>query len=99
VLGRRYLRNEPNPQPLSRHEAAAELRAIDPDGGWTCKAVEHRAKDVRLRLSARGVPGLTAKEVPSPIGNQLNDNLLRELLRSSTLGPADLARLDDWADR
>jgi hypothetical protein len=98
VLGQRYLRNEPNPQPLSRHEAAAELRAIDPDGGWTYKTVEHRATDVRMRLSARGVTGLTAKEVPTPIGNQLNHNLLRELLRSSTLGPMDLARLDEWAD-
>jgi hypothetical protein len=98
VLGQRYLRNEPNPQPLTRHEAAAELRAIDPDGRWTYKTVEHRAKAVRARLSARGVAGLTAKEAPSPIGNQLNDNLVRELLRSSTLGPDDLARLDDWAD-
>lgn len=98
VLGRRYLRNELNPQPLTRHEAAEELRAIDPDGGWTYKTVEHRAKEVRNRLSARGVPGLIAKEVPAPIGNQLNHNLIRELIRSGTLGPADLARLDDWAD-
>ncbi|OLT11335.1 hypothetical protein BJF78_26985 [Pseudonocardia sp. CNS-139] len=98
VLGRRYLRNEPNAQPLARQEAAEELTQLDPDGGWTYKRVEHRANDVRKRLSARGVPGLTAKEVPSPIGNQLNHNLLVELVRSGTLGPADLARLDDWAD-
>lgn len=98
VLARRYLRNEPNPQPLPRREAAEELRAVDPDGGWTYRIVEHRAKEVRSRLSARGVPGLTAGEVPPPIGNQLNHNLIRELIRSSTLGPADLARLDDWAD-
>jgi hypothetical protein len=39
-----------------------------------------------------------AKEVAQPIGNQLNDNLLRELLRTGTLTPADLALLDDWAD-
>jgi hypothetical protein len=44
------------------------------------------------------VAGLRAIEVPTPIGNQLNDNLLRELLRTGTLEPADLTRLDDWAD-
>jgi hypothetical protein len=98
VLGQRYLRNEPNPQPLTRHEAASELQAIDPNGGWTHKKVERTVAEVRNRLSARGIAGLRASEVPSPIGNQLNDNLLRELLRTGTLEPADLTRLDDWAD-
>lgn len=98
VLGQRYLRNEPNPQPLTRHEAATVLAEIDPGGRWNHKKVERRATDVRERLSARGVRGLRASEVLTPIGNQLNDNLLRELLRTGTLVPTDLARLDDWAD-
>jgi hypothetical protein len=98
VLGQRYLRNEPNAQPLTRQAAAEELDALDPTGGWTHRRVEHRVSDVRKRLSARGVAGLTEEEVGRPLGNQLNDNLFRELLRTGTLGPADLARLDDWAD-
>jgi hypothetical protein len=98
VIGQCYLRNEPNPQPLARHHAARELAAIDPDGGWTHKTVEHRVRQVRERLSARGVAGLKAEEVREPIGNQISENLLRELLRTATLVPTDLARLDDWAD-
>jgi hypothetical protein len=98
VMGQRYLRNEPNPQPLGRREAAMELAEIDPEGRWTIKRVENRANAVRQRLSKRGVPGLVATEVHPPIGNQLNDNLVRELLRTGTLTPADLALLDDWAD-
>lgn len=49
---------------------------------------------VRQRLSGRGVRGLLAAEVPAPVGNQLNDNLIRELVRTTTLVPTDLARLD-----
>ncbi|MFC4949160.1 FHA domain-containing protein [Pseudonocardia sp. GCM10023141] len=94
VLGQRYLRNQPNPQPLSRRDAAAELTALDPGAGWTYKKVEHHVKDVRERMARRGVSGLRAEEVPSPIGNQLNENLIRELIRTSTLQPGDLTRLD-----
>jgi hypothetical protein len=39
-----------------------------------------------------------ASEVSRPIGNQLNDHLIRELIRSATLVPTDLQRLDDWAE-
>jgi hypothetical protein len=98
VLGQRYLRHEPSPQPLSWSEAAAMLAQLDPDGGWRTKSVEHRIVKVRQRLHRHGVFGLVASEVPRPIGNQLNDHLIRELIRSATLVPTDLHRLDDWAD-
>lgn len=32
------------------------------------------------------------------MGNQLNDNLVRELIRTGTLTPTDLHRLDAWAE-
>jgi hypothetical protein len=98
VLGQRYLRYEPSPQPLAWSEAAATLAQLDPDGGWRTKSVEHRIAKVRQRLHRHGVAGLVASEVRKPIGNQLNDNLIRELIRSATLVPTDLHRLDDWAD-
>lgn len=39
--------------------------------------------------------GLTKAEVGEPVGNALNDNLLRELVLSTTLVPPDLGLLDD----
>lgn len=98
VLAQRYLRHEPNPQPLAWSEAAAVLAQLDPDGGWRTKSVEHRVVKVRHRLHRHGVPGLVASEVTRPLGNQLNDQLIRELIRSATLVPTDLQRLDEWAD-
>lgn len=94
VLGQRYLRHEPNPQPLSWQDAAAELQLVDPDGGWTSKRVEHKVARLRQRLSSRGVYGLVTGEVSRPVGNQLNDNLIRELVTSATLMPTDLHRID-----
>jgi hypothetical protein len=41
----------------------------------------------------RGVSGLTREESGEPVGSALNDNLLRELLLSTTLVPPDLALL------
>jgi hypothetical protein len=49
---------------------------------------------VRSRLSKSGVAGLTREEVGEPVGNKLNDNLLRELLLSTTLVPPDLRLLE-----
>jgi hypothetical protein len=49
---------------------------------------------VRTRLAKDGVAGLTREEVGEPVGNVLNDNLMRELLLSTTLVPPDLALLD-----
>lgn len=98
VLGRRYLRREPDPQPLSWRDAAAELADLDPDGGWTQKSVERRVARLRERLSGAGMSRVLGHEVTPPLGNQLNHNLLTELIRSATLTHVDLARLDAWTD-
>ncbi|MBE1468324.1 FHA domain-containing protein [Kibdelosporangium phytohabitans] len=94
ALGQRYLRHDPGAQPLTWQQAADLLAELDKATGWTAKKVEHRVKTVREALSRDGVPGLTREEVGEPVGNALNDNLLRELLRSTTLVPKDLALLD-----
>ena len=94
VLGQRYLLHEANPQPVSRQHVAEVLDELQPDAGWSVKRVEHMVADVRARLSAAGVHGLLREEVGEPVGNALNDNLLRELVLSTTLVPPDLALLD-----
>ena len=95
VLGQRYLLHELRPQPLSWKDAADELAELQPYAGWTARRVEHVVVGVRTKLSQNGVSGLTRKEIGEPVGNALNDNLMRELLLSTTLVPPDLALLDD----
>jgi hypothetical protein len=94
VLGRRYLLHEPRPQPLTWRQTAAELAQSQPQAGWTDKRVEHLVNGVRTRLSRDGVPWLTREELGEPVGNALNDNLIRALLASTTLVPMDLALID-----
>jgi hypothetical protein len=95
TLGQRYLRHEPNPLPLPWEEVAAQLVEIQPHANWTKKTATHRVSNVRLRLAAAGVPNLTESDVPRPVGNTLNHNLLMELLTSTTLVPPDLNLLGD----
>ncbi|MBB4688379.1 FHA domain-containing protein [Amycolatopsis jiangsuensis] len=94
VLGQRYLLHESNPQPISRQHAAEILADLQPEVNWRAKRVEHVVAEVRARLSARGVHGLVRDEVGEPVGNALTDNLLRELVLSTTLVPTDLVMLD-----
>lgn len=94
VLGQRYLRHEPHPQPLSWKDTVGELARLEPAAGWTEAQLRHLTADVRGRLSGAGVSGLTEEEVGRPVGNALNDNLLRELLTSTSLVPRDLDALD-----
>ncbi|GAA1341199.1 FHA domain-containing protein [Saccharothrix algeriensis] len=94
VLGQRYLLHEAGPQPVSRQQAAEVLAELQPEANWSVKRVEHMVHDVRARLSAQGVHGLRRDEVGEPVGNALNENLLRELVLSTTLVPPDLALLD-----
>ncbi|ARQ69731.1 hypothetical protein [Streptomyces marincola] len=94
VLGQRYLLHEACPQPLTWKQAAAQLRALRPAGGWTVPVLAHMVARVRERLSRAGVFGLVEAEVQQPVGNALNDNLIRELMMSTTLVPPDLAALD-----
>ena len=76
-------------------EAAAMFAELQPDAGWTPKRVEHAVTAIRTRMSKGGVPGLTREEVGEPVGNALNDNLIRELVLSTTLVPPDLELLGD----
>ncbi|MFB9907259.1 FHA domain-containing protein [Allokutzneria oryzae] len=94
VLGQRYLLHEAFPRPLSWEQTAELLDELQPEAGWTAKQVAHKVTAVRNRLSREGVPGLTREEVGEPVGNTLNDNLIKELVLSTTLIPPDLARLD-----
>ncbi|MBF6175152.1 hypothetical protein [Nocardia blacklockiae] len=76
-------------------QATARLLAqLEPDAGWKRRRVEELVTAVRQRLSRLGVPGLTADEVPQPIGNMLNHNLIQQLMQSGTLVPRDLALID-----
>ncbi|MFE0249378.1 FHA domain-containing protein [Streptomyces sp. NPDC059010] len=95
ALGRRYLLHEPRPQPLTWRQTAALLTDVQPGMTWTDKRVEHLINGVRLRLSRDGVSGLTREEVGEPVGNALNDHLIRALLTSTTLVPMDLVLIDD----
>ena len=94
VVGQRYLLHEEQPLPIARQQACLQLEELQPDTGWTVKKLDHTISDVRTRLSRAGVSGLTREEVGEPVGNTLNDNLLRELVLSTTLVPTDLALLD-----
>nr|WP_042193971.1 FHA domain-containing protein [Kibdelosporangium sp. MJ126-NF4]CEL20986.1 hypothetical protein [Kibdelosporangium sp. MJ126-NF4]CTQ95500.1 hypothetical protein [Kibdelosporangium sp. MJ126-NF4] len=94
VLGQRYLLHDPSARPLTWEQVAAQLADLDKVTGWTAKKVAYKVNTVRGRLSSAGVPGLTREEVGEPVGNALNDNLLRELLRSTTLVPKDLEMLE-----
>lgn len=96
ALGQRYLRHEARPHPYTRHQVAELLAEIRPDEQWDHRKVDRVVLAIRLRLSAKGVPGLTKEEVPEPIGNALNHNLLTELvMNTTTLTPPDLALLDE----
>ncbi|WP_407555298.1 hypothetical protein QOM21_35995 [Streptomyces sp. Pv4-95] len=62
--------------------------------GRLLERVEHMVNGVRAWLSRGGEPWLTREEVGEPVGNALNDNLIRALLMSTTLVPTDLALID-----
>ncbi|GAA4216424.1 FHA domain-containing protein [Actinocatenispora rupis] len=95
-LAQRYLRRDPVPQPISWEAAAAELAELRPRERWNWRRVARVVEKVRAALSARGVHGLREDEVPRPIGNALNVNLILELLvNTTTLTPDDLALLGD----
>jgi hypothetical protein len=86
-LAQRYLRNEPHPQPLTWQQVAEELGR-----SWTWRRAAAIVGKVRKRLSPH-VPRLLEEEVPPPVGNALNHNLIEELLVTSTLTHADLGLL------
>ncbi|GAA3565239.1 hypothetical protein GCM10022222_56230 [Amycolatopsis ultiminotia] len=97
-LAQRYLLQDPYPQPLAWRQVAEQLTELRPDKPWSSKRVEHLVAAVRTRLVRAGVPGLTREEVGEPVGNALNDNLIKELLLSTSLVPPDLALLEPAGD-
>jgi len=94
-LAQRYLRNEPYPQPLTWEQVARELSELRPMERWTWRRVAHIVAKVRRRLSPM-VPGLLEEEIPPPVGNTLNHNLIMEMLITTTIGKGDLKLLGEW---
>lgn len=94
VLAQRYLMHDTHQHPLSWRDAADQLGELQPLAGWTAKRVERMVSRIRAELSQE-ISGLTRKEIGEPVGNQLNHNLIRALLESTTLTPADLRLLED----
>ncbi|PRY59655.1 FHA domain-containing protein [Glycomyces artemisiae] len=100
-LAQRYLRGLPRPQPVSWRQVADDMRrtAFAHDRSWSEGTAARVVAAVRERLSSPEyrprVAGLLRDEVlGEPLGNALNDNLIRALLQSATLDPGDLAALD-----
>lgn len=92
-LSQRYLRHEPAPQPLTWGQVAHDLDRLQPHEQWTVKRAAHIVTNVRKRLSAT-VAGLLEEEIPPPVGNALNQNLILELLVTTTITTSDLHLLD-----
>ncbi|GEC08815.1 hypothetical protein SSP24_64700 [Streptomyces spinoverrucosus] len=95
-LAQRYLRNDPQPQPLTWAQVAFELGELRPAERWSAKRAAHIVANVRKRLSKEdGVPGLLEEEVPQPVGNALNHNLITDLLVTTTITKSDLRKLEE----
>lgn len=93
-LAQRYLRGEPQPQPLSWAQVAEELNELHPTQRWTWRKAAHVVAKVRKRLSPHTL-GLLEHEVPPPVGNALNHNLISQLLLNTTLTREDLRLLGE----
>lgn len=97
ALAQRYLRGEPNPQPVAWNQVAADLNRVSSDREWNPHAVANVVGGVRKRLStgSQPIPGITRTEdMAEPLGNALNHALIRALLESTTLVPSHLGLLD-----
>ncbi|WEV28722.1 hypothetical protein OYE22_28730 [Streptomyces sp. 71268] len=93
-LAQRYLRHGPHPRPLTWSQVGDELARLRPAERWSPKRAAHIVANVRRRLSGEnGVPGLLEEEVPQPVGNTLNHNLITDLLTTATIVRADLRLL------
>jgi DNA-binding NarL/FixJ family response regulator len=106
ALSQRYLRGEPQAQPLSWHNAAELLADVNPDGRWTARRVERVVRDVHSRLSRTRLANLSSEEVEYPAGHGFTHDLIRALLLSGSLVPRDLDDLSPvggasgtWADQ
>lgn len=95
AMARNYL-ERPNryPVPLTREETA-EVANASPytSKTWNEKTVGNTVERVRRRLERLGVQGVTRAQVGEPVGNTLNHNLIRELIKTATLEAQDLELL------
>ncbi|GAA4913654.1 hypothetical protein LX16_2198 [Stackebrandtia albiflava] len=100
-MARRYLLDLPRPRPQTWQDIANDLnRSSATDREWNDRSVARVVAKVRERLSTPGYPrpvaGLLRDDsIGEPLGNALNDNLVREMLQSATLTPNDLRLLED----
>ncbi|MDL4815177.1 hypothetical protein [Actinomadura opuntiae] len=92
-LGQRYLRREPWPQPLTWEQVADELHRLRPRERWSAKRAARIVEKVRRRLSP-DVDGILERDVPPPLGNTINHNLITALLLGTALTVDDLELLD-----
>jgi hypothetical protein len=93
ALAQRYLRQERYPQPVAWKQVADDVSRADPQRRWTVKSAEHTVAGVRKRLSEGRypIPGLLREDgIGEPVGNTLNHNLIKALLKDATLLPEDL---------
>lgn len=98
ALAVRYLQGyDRHPLPLSwKQTARIANQSPCTTRQWNERTVALTVDAVRQSLHDRyGVPGLTSQEVGQPVGTTLTQNLIRELLRSVSLQPQDLALLGD----
>lgn len=95
ALARRYLEGHDDyPLPLTWDETARLANASTySTRPWTNRTVANTVEDVRERLHRRGVRGLLREEVGEPVGSTLSVNLIRELLKTATIGAEDLELL------
>jgi hypothetical protein len=101
ALAQRYLQQERYPQPVSWNQVADNLNRLPGERKWTPKIAAHIVGAVRERLAEGpdAIPGIRREDgVGEPVGNTLNHNLIRALLRSTTLMPVDLHLLGEDDD-
>jgi hypothetical protein len=97
ALARRYLEGHDDyPLPLTWEETARVANASPyATRTWNNRTVANAVEGVRERLHRRGVRGLRAEDVGQPVGSTLSVNLIRELLKTATLGSQDLDLLSE----
>lgn len=98
ALALRYLQgHDRSPLPLTWAQTAQIAnRSPYSTKRWNEKRAERIVGVVRDRLRERhGVPELTCEEVGQPVGTSLTQNLIGELLRTTTLAPQDLVLLGE----
>ncbi|MFB9686032.1 FHA domain-containing protein [Amycolatopsis plumensis] len=93
TLAQKYLSYEASPLPLSWQQVTEHMNRLQPGAGWTPRRVEEVVDGVRTRLLHAGVPGLAREEIGDQPRYAILDNLITELIRSTTLVPTDLAPL------